>query len=59
MLVLVLAVVVLGMRVLEEKDAISCQWFRDHLGSVGTAIFGEGDPATTTGNIIVEDTQIM
>ena len=58
MLVLVLAVVVLGMRVLEEKDVISCQWFREHLGSVGTAIFPEASDSTI-GGIIVDGSEIM
>ncbi|MBQ4158859.1 MAG: hypothetical protein IJD86_12070, partial [Clostridia bacterium] len=58
LLVMILAVIVLGMRVLEEKDVVSCQWFRDHLGSVGTAIFGE-TPNPTMGSVVIEGNEIM
>ena len=58
LLILVLAVVALTMRVLEEKGVISCQWFRDHLGAVGTAIFGE-EQNTTIGNILIEGDEIL
>ena len=39
--ILILAVLIFGLRVLDEKKIVSCAWFRDHLGSVGTMLFGE------------------
>ena len=39
--ILVVAVLIFGLRVLDEKEIVSCAWFREHLGSVGTMLFGE------------------